>query len=59
MTFLHSDLLQKQASAIAATEKQSRVIVVSSFFIRNPDSQIQNTWLLFVELGQAVQGYCC
>ncbi len=37
-------------SALAATEKQSRVIVVSSLFIRNPDSQSQCTLLLFVEL---------
>jgi len=31
-------------AALAVTEKQSRAIVDSSLFIRNPDSQTQNIW---------------
>jgi hypothetical protein len=33
----------ENVNLLAATEKQRRVIVVSSFFTHNPDSQTQST----------------
>ena len=47
--------MESNCVLIKATEKQRRAIILRSFINHSPDSQTQNTLLLFLELAPVDQ----